>query len=384
MPLPFDPISLGELDLSNRFVRSATWEALADSQGFCTERLIALIGELARGHLGLLISSHAFVSFEGRSAWGQVAVHDDRFIPGLSRMAEAAHRGGTKIVLQVGHAGIQANRSLTGLDAVGPSGSRNASEGPPRELSPAEIRRLIDAFVAAAIRAHQAGFDGVQVHAAHGYLLSQFLSPHYNRRRDEYGGTTQNRARIVVEIVRGIRRRLGPSFPILLKMNAADFVADGLTSAEMVRVVSVLEDEPIDAIELSGGTTDPDAPIHPVRCASFPPSATDIYYFAAAKQYKLASRIPLILVGGIRSYQEACQLLDHSTCDLVALCRPLIQDPALVRRWQTGDRRLSKCDSCNECLARLRAGQSLFCPIAEMAPLAASQCNQGSERYRRA
>ena len=229
MPKPLDSGLLGKMEIKNRFVRSATWEGMADDDGSCLPPLVDLTRKLADGEIGLIISSHAFVSPEGQAGLRQVAVCDDKFLSGLTKMAEAAHEGGSKIVLQLAHAGVQALTSVTNVDAIGPSSVTNKHGVAGREMDRDEIERTIQAFIRAANRAKEAGFDGVQIHAAHGYLLSQFLSPRFNERTDEYGGTVENRARIVLTILKGIKASLGDDFPVLTKMNCDDFIERGLS-----------------------------------------------------------------------------------------------------------------------------------------------------------
>ena len=199
----FEPVKLGTLTLRNRFVRSATWEAMATPAGEVTPKLVDTIGALARGGVGLIISSHAYVSPEGQAGPGQIGVHTDAMLPGLKRMAAAAHEHGAKMVLQLAHAGYLAVESLTGRKPLAVSTAVRLDEAERKELDEAGIRRIVQAYADAAARAMEAGYDGVQIHAAHGYLFSQFLSPLFNRRTDDYGGSTANRARVIVESAEG-------------------------------------------------------------------------------------------------------------------------------------------------------------------------------------
>jgi 2,4-dienoyl-CoA reductase-like NADH-dependent reductase (Old Yellow Enzyme family) len=205
----FEHTSIGSMSLPNRFVRSATWEGLADKDGSVTGTLIEKMIELAKGEVGLIISSYAFVSPEGQSSPGQLAVYDDRFLSGLRDMAHAVHLAGGKMALQLVHGGCNSNPELSGLKAIGPSTLSTC-----REASKEDIAVIISAFLRAAERAKQAGFDAVQIHAAHGFLLSQFLSPAFNKRKDEYGGELENRARLVLEVVRSVRKTVGPEYPV--------------------------------------------------------------------------------------------------------------------------------------------------------------------------
>ena len=366
LPALFETTTLGTLTLKNRFVRSATWEGMAADDGSCPPALIDAIAELAKGEVGLIISSHAIVSAEGRSSGWQVAVYDDRFIDGLARMARAAHDHGSKILLQLGHAGIRTPTALTGQDALGPSMPVNPCDGPVRAMTLDEIERTIQAFVDAAHRARSAGYDGVQVHVAHGYLLSQFVSPHYNRRTDQYGGTTENRARIVLQILERIRGSLGEDFHLQVKLNSEDFIDNGLTVTEMLRLADLFAQTGIDAIEMSGGVTDPHGDEFPVREGLPQGDEDEVYYREAARRFKEQIDVPLILVGGIRSYEVAKELVDEQVADYIALCRPLMCEPHLIARWKSGDTRKSLCDSCVECLPRIRRGEGLCCVVTKV------------------
>src|SRR5664279_2273765 len=206
----FECTSIKGMSLANRFVRSATWEGLADQDGSVTPRLIEMMVELARGEVGLIISSYTFVSPEGRSSPGQLAAYDDRFLPGLRDMARAVHSGGGKIALQLAHAGCKANSELSGLEPIGPSAVEKDGQPICRLAGREDIANIVSAFIRAAELSKQAGFDAVQIHAAHGFLLSQFLSPAFNKRTDEYGGELANRARLLLKIVRSIRKTVGP------------------------------------------------------------------------------------------------------------------------------------------------------------------------------
>ena len=363
----FEPAALGSLNLKNRFVRSATWEGLAHDDGSCSEELVALTCELAHGEIGLIISSHAYVSPEGQAGPGQLAVDHDRVIPPLHSLVEAAHEGGSKIVLQLAHAGLQAARLLTKTEALAPSriALRGAKLG--RAMALGEVECIIQAFALAAQRACQAGFDGVQIHAAHGYLLSQFLSPHFNRRKDLYGGSLENRSRIVLDILQRIRAALGRQFTVLIKTNSEDFLKHGSTVEDMLQFAARLEQAGIDGIELSGGTNDPASIYHPVRQGTPAVEAEEVYYRAAAQRYKEKIRVPLLLVGGIRSYSVAAHLIEDGATDFVSLSRPLIREPHLVARWKAGATNRATCDSCNLCFDPIWKGEGVYCVVQENA-----------------
>jgi 2,4-dienoyl-CoA reductase-like NADH-dependent reductase (Old Yellow Enzyme family) len=351
----FEHTSIGSMSLSNRFVRSATWEGLADKDGSVTTKLIEMMIELAKGEVGLIISSYAFVSPEGQSSPGQLAIHDDRFLPGLRDMAHAVHSAGGKIALQLVHGGCSSNPELSGLQPVGPSALSAC-----REASGEDIAAIISAFARAAGRAKESGFDAVQIHAAHGFLLSQFLSPAFNKRKDEYGGELMNRARLSLEVVRRVREMAGPEYPLLIKLNSEDFLEGGMTREEAVQVASMLGKASVNAIELSGGTVASPEKLMPVRPGKLTPKH-EVYYREAAMLYKQKVTIPLMLVGGIRSYGVADALVQNGIADYISMSRPLICEPSLIKRWRKGDRRAAECVSDNACFAPASDGRGVYC-----------------------
>lgn len=361
MSILFQPTSLAGIAVRNRFVRSATWEGLAADDGAVTQPLIDAMVALAEGEIGLIISSHAYVAREGQAGPRQLGVYDDRLVEGLANMADQVHRHEGRIVLQLAHAGIRALRSLTKQDAVGPSPLSKPPGSRGRAMTADEIEATIEAFAQAARRAKEARYDGVQIHAAHGYLLSQFLSPHFNQRDDDYGGELANRARIVLDVLRRIKALCGGDFPVLIKINCDDFLDDGFTVDGMVRVVAWLEEAGLDAVELSGGVNDPECRYIPVREGTPLTEEEEVYYREAARQYKAATNLPLILVGGIRSFEVAEELVQEGLTDFVALSRPLIREPNLIARWKAGDRSKSECGSCNGCFEPIRKGEGFHC-----------------------
>lgn len=360
MPVLFEATSIRRMPLANRFVRSATYEGMAAADGGCTPSLIEKMAELAAGGVGLIITSHAFVSPEGRARPRQLGIHADTLVKGLRRMTKAVHAKGGRIAVQLAHAGGQADPRLTGLDALGPSPREKPDGTVVRAVGPAELAGIAEAFGQAARRAKEAGFDAVQIHAAHGYLLSQFLSPHFNRRMDACGVTLENRARLLLVVAAKVRAAVGEEFAVLVKINADDFLDDGFTPAEMIEVSRLLEEVGVDAIEISGGTGSSGDKI-PSRIGVPKAGEDEVYYREAARGFKGAVKIPLILVGGIRSLDTAEQLVADGLADYIALSRPLIREPHLVRRWQAADRARAACISCNRCYRSILRGDGVSC-----------------------
>ncbi|MHC4297831.1 MAG: NADH:flavin oxidoreductase [Planctomycetota bacterium] len=355
----FERSVIGDMELANRFVRSATWEGMATEGGAVTPKLIETIAALAEGGVGLIISSHAYVSAEGQASPWQVGIDRDEMIPGLSELTTAVHQSGGRIVAQLAHAGNFAAEKLTRQPPLVVSDYEGLADSPRKEMTVEDIRKLIDAFAAAAGRAKSAGFDGVQIHSAHGYLLSQFLSPIYNRRRDEYGGDAGNRARIHLEICDAVRQQVGRDYPVLIKMNCRDFAENGLTLEDSVRVAELLAGAGFDAIELSGGLLT-NKELSPCRSGINSPDK-EAYFKQEARVFKQKLDIPLILVGGVRSIEVAEQLVEGGTTDYISMSRPFIREPDIVNRWKAGDRARSSCKSDNLCFRPGLKGEGIYC-----------------------
>lgn len=376
MPILFETTAIKSMSLTNRFVRSATWEGMAQEDGSCTRKLTDLMVRLAKGGVGLIVTSHAYVGREGQGGPRQLGIYGAELVPGLTAMADAVHNAGGKIALQLAHAGCHADPGLTGRMPLGPSRVKGERLPNCREMTGDDFRMVAEAFGKAAARAQKAGFDGVQIHAAHGFLLSQFLSPFYNRRNDLYGGSLENRARLLLEVVRNVRDKVGDGFPVMVKMNSEDFVTGGLTVEEMLEVASSLESAGIDAVELSGGTRY-SGDFIPVRPGKLDSEEMEVYYLEAARKFKERIAVPLILVGGIRSYAVAQRIVREGIADYVSMSRPLIREPDLVNRWKSGNTARAKCLSDNLCFEPARAGDGLYCVVEERLGLAGKERTRG-------
>jgi len=357
----FQAMDLKGVSLVNRFVYSATWDGTADSGGFCTPKNIDMLVQRVRGGVGLLITGMAFVAAEGRAAPGQLGIFDDEFVPGLSRLTQAVHDAHGKVFLQLAHSGCYAPTALTGTEPLGASASDSGRFPPCREMTLADIDKVVAAFGQAAGRGKKAGFDGVQLHGAHGYLISQFLSPFFNQRTDQYGGNLENRARLLLEIVKAVRKEVGNDYPLLVKINSEDFVENGLTSDESLEVCSMLEKAGVDAIELSGGTVYASGKFSCMRTGGSKSKEKESYYREVAARYKQKINIPLLLVGGIRSIETAERIVHNGVADFISMCRPLIREPGLIARWKAGDLQPATCVSCNGCAGPALKGEGLQC-----------------------
>ncbi len=342
----YTPWSMNGLEMPNRLVRSATWEGLADDKGAPTHELILALAALAEGGCGLIITGYCYVSPEGKGLPKQTGVYMDALVGPLTRITDAVHTAGGKIAMQIVHAGGQTKQEWTGFQPVGPSAMTHPAFGEEvAELSVEDIHRIIDDFALGAARAKAAGFDAVQLHGAHGYLLSQFNSPFTNKRQDEYGGDWEGRGRMMFEVLQAARNAVGPNYPLFIKLNSVDGLEGGLELEDAVKMAKRLGDMGIDAIEVSGGQ--PAA--GKLGAARVVKDAEDEGYFLDnAKAIKEVADCPVITVGGYRSKDVVASALDE--VEAVAMCRPFIRQPDLVNLWKTGDAKAT-CISCGGCLA---------------------------------
>ena len=355
----FDTTEINGMRLTNRFVRSATWEGMARDDGACSPKLVGLMSQLAKGEVGLIITGHAYVRQDGQALPWQLGIYNDELIQGLREMTQAVHEHGGRVVIQAAHAGFFASAKLTGQTPMAPSQVEGFAKSPRKEMSVDDIQEIVGAFGEAAARAKEAGFDGVQIHSAHGYLLSQFLSPAFNKRTDEYGGSVANRAKPLLEVLRRVREAVGADFPVLVKMNSEDFLDGGLTFEDSLKVGAMLQEGGIDAIELSGGTI-----VSRRQSASrmgIKSEEKEAYFRESAKAFKEAFKVPIIMVGGIRSFQLAERLVAQGYTDYVSMSRPFIREPDLIERWASGDLRKATCISDNRCFAPATAGEGIYC-----------------------
>ncbi len=376
----FTPIKIGDLEVKNRLVHSATYEAMARETGEVTDELVNKYLTLAKGEVGLIISSHLFVHPLGRAHKYQAGIHSDDMISGLRKVAEVVHQEGGRILFQLSHAGRQTSKDVIGRTPLGPShvGRDPVKFVKPQRMSEDEIQDVILAFGQAARRATEAGSDGVQLHGAHGYLINQFLSPFFNRRRDDWGGSDRNRFRFLNEVFLEVRRGLPKGMPILVKINAHDHTPRaGITPPLAVKYARWLKDLGIDGLEVSCGTVaysfmstcQGDVPVRELlralpwwekpfgsvvlRRLAGKHRFQEAYNLEAAKMIKAAlGEIPLLLVGGLRRVSQMEEILEQGHADLISMGRPFIREPFLVKHIRQGADRVA-CVSCNRCLAAL-------------------------------
>lgn len=351
----FEPLKINGMQIKNRFVRSATMDHFAQD-GMVSEKEISLYGELAKGEVGLIISHGLCPSSDGWVSTGQLCIDREETIPSLAKLTKAVHDHDGKIAAQIMHGGWFSNPTVTGCQVVGPSAMVNPANGyEARELKSEEIYRLVEDHIQAGRRAIEAGFDAVQFHCAHGWFLSTFLSPVTNLRQDEWGGSTAKRANFMLKVTEGLRKIAGPSYPIFIKMGLKDYHPKGQSAGEAIEIAKLLEAGGMDAFELSEGVEE--LRFHHVRDGAVHP-----YYTEECIEARKSLRTPVILVGGMREKAEMEKILTDNIADAVALCRPFIMDPHLVRKLRTGETDRSDCISCNECLQNMRQ-RNMHCPL---------------------
>lgn len=320
------PIRVGRLELKNRLAMAPVAVYLADEDGRVTPALRAHYAERAqRSGVGLIVTEHSFVAPEGQAKPHQVSASRDSDIMGLSSLADACHDNGIAAVCQISHAGGAARESIMGLTPVAPSPivssqayAADEGDGQPVALDDAGIARVVGAFAAAARRVKDAGFDGVELHSAHAYLLDQFYSPLHNLRTDCYGGTLENRLRIHRDVIAAVRAAVGPQFIVGMRFGGCDYEDGGATIDDAVAAARMLEAAGLDYLSVSGGW-------HAWRR----PGHEEPGWFAdQARAVKAAVGIPVITAGGVKTRDDAERLVAEGACDIVAVGRPLLKNPA--------------------------------------------------------
>ncbi len=341
----FEPLKIGSMGIRNRFMRSATTSYWSDDQGVVRPEIISLYRDLAKGGLGLIVKGHLYVADSGKAHKGMAGISSDVHIPKLRELTDAVHEHDGKIVAQLNHAGYSSI-----ADRAGPS-EYDGGGWSARALTLDEVGDIVETFGDTADRAMDAGFDGVQIHGAHGYLISQFLSKLANRREDDYGGSLENRMRLLNEVYDGIRERVGRDIPIMLKMNCDDFSPDGFTVEDSVRVAGAICKRGLDAVEISGGGVGRREDLRERARSSDPELAEAAFAGHAGRIREATGSTPVALVNGIRSRLCMEAILEKGVADLISMSRPFIREPDLVERLRAGQP-AATCTSCGACQTR--------------------------------
>jgi 2,4-dienoyl-CoA reductase-like NADH-dependent reductase (Old Yellow Enzyme family) len=378
MSLLFNPAKIGNLELKNRFVSSATVECLVSEDNRISEKYFKVYKRLAKGGVGLIIPGNYFVNKSGVAVAKNLVIDNDNVIPDLEKLTNLVHENGAKIIAQLNHGGRQCDPKIIGQKSVSPSTVRDNLTGiKPRKLQVKEIEEIIEDFANAALRVKKSGFDGIQLNAAHGYLINQFLSSRTNRRKDKWGGSLENRMRFLVEIYQTIRSKVGNSFPILVKINSQDNIKKGVSLSESIILSKKLNKLGVDAIEISGGiketgftTTKGDIPKDVLlknvgfikrllfvfikdklqKAAKF----HENYHLSQAIAIKENVSVPIILVGGLRNRIKMERILKQGQADFIAMSRPFIRQPNLVNQFikYPNSERIT-CVNCNKCTVEI-------------------------------
>lgn len=323
----FETVRLGNLSLSNRLVRSATWEGIARPDGSVTEEAYAIYDELAAGGIGAIITGFTSVALHDYYFGGMMRLCDDALIPQYRMLTDIIHAHGTPVITQLA------------LGAYYREVSGRYMQVEPDDMTVDEIKLVIRQFIDAAVRAEKAGFDGVQIHAAHFFFLSRFISPAVNHRKDDYGGTLDNRSRILIEILQGIREA-APSLYITIKINSSDFTYGGLDGDDCVAICKLLDAAGIDSIEVSGNGTS----VSGIRAHK-----NEGYFVSVAAEVAEAVTCPVIVVGGFRSLDTMEAVLNKTKIEFISLSRPLLREPDQPQKMKRDEVYVSKCVSCNAC-----------------------------------
>ncbi len=389
MSLLFTPMRIGDLQINNRFVHSATHECMAGETGLVTDRMIRRYERLAKGEIGLIIPGYLYVHPLGRAAKYQTGIHSDEMIDGLQKLVNTVHQYGGKIVFQLVHSGRQTTKEIIGQTPMAPSkkGRDPMLLVKPREMSEGDIQEIIESFGSAAKRAALAGADGVQLHGAHGYLINQFLSPFFNHRNDAWGGSDENRFLFLKEVILEIRKKIPKGMPILIKLNTQDYTPKkGITPDLAKEYAKRLKSLGINGIEVSCGVLSysvfnvmrGDVPVkelvlnlpwwkkHLARImlkrmmGKF--DLQEGYNIEAAKMIKpVLGEVPLFVVGGLRRVSHMEEVLEKGYADFISMSRPFIRQPLLVKEIKEGKTEAVSCVSCNKCLAAVANDMPVAC-----------------------
>jgi len=389
MSVLFTPKKIGKMEIQNRFVHSATYECMADINGEVTDKLIKRYRRIVKGGVGLIIPGYLFIMPNGRAVHYQTGIYNDDMIEGLKKLVDVVHNEGGKIAFQLAHSGRQTTKDSIGQTPLAPSkGSMDSIYMvKPKEMMEEEIQEVISAFGAAAFRANEAGADGVQIHAAHGYLVNQFLSPFFNKRTDSWGASDENRFRFIKEVVLEVKKNISDEMAILVKLNTQDYTPkEGITLELAKKYSAWLAELPINGLEVSCGTISysmfnmvrGDVPTEEI-ISTYPlwrqilgkmllkkmEGKFDLeegYNLEAAKLIKpVIGEIPLLVVGGLRKVAHMKEVIENGFSDFISMSRPFIREPNIVNRIRDGKAGAVACVSCNKCFAAAANYMPVYC-----------------------
>lgn len=355
----FTETRISNMVLKNRFIRSATWENMATEDGHMTDKLYGIYEELAKGGVGLIVTGYANIVEEEKPNAGMMGMYNDSFIEEYKKLTELVHSHDTKIIMQLAYGGTKTTHNVGDRVIYAPSAvCEKGTQTLGKAMTKDEIAYIVQAFAKASLRAQESGFDGVEIHAAHTYLINQFLSPYYNQREDEYGGSLDNRMRFLLEIYAEIRKLVGDEYPILIKLTATEFFEGGLTFDETRLVCQKLDTIGVNAIIISGN-------IHGKANTMIGDSfdgytiQEEGYFHEYGHVISQEVDIPVITVGGLTDIEAIEKIADTTNIQYFALSRPLLSEPFLIKRWQEGNREPVECERCSKC----RTKRGNFCVV---------------------
>ncbi len=368
MNILLTPQKIGGVEIGNRIVMPPMTTRLADAEGFVTDEQVAYYVARAKGGIGLITCEMAAPERCGRHRFHELGIYDDRFLPGLARLSAAIREAGAKASIQLGHAGGHTRRDICGEDPIAPSSIPHPvyeitdAVTLPQEMTRARIAETVAAFAAAASRAKNAGFDCVEIHAAHGYLISQFHTPYENRRTDEYGGSLENRARFGLEVLRAVKKSSG-DMPVVYRLSVEDYFPGGMSFAEGRQIALWAAESGADALHIAAG--------HyrslPSGAMQLPPMAwPDGIWLDYAAAIKKDVRVPVIAVGRLGDPEVARAAVAGGKCDFVALGRTSVAEPEWVAKIARGETP-RRCLACNTCINEMRGGARIGCVVNAMA-----------------
>lgn len=313
-----DSLNIKNINLKNRLIMPPMATEKSENNGKLSKEIIDYYDEKSKGgYISLIIIEHSYISNEGKASKNQLSIADDNVVDSLKELSNTIHKNGSKAVMQINHAGSAAKEDVTGEKPVAPSALPHPSrEYTPHELSKEEIKEIINKFKDAAIRVKKAGFDGVEIHSAHGYLLSQFFSPLTNKREDEYGGDVKSRIKIHLEIIDEVRKAVGDDFLVLLRLGASDYTEGGVTLKDSLLASKEFEKAGIDILDISGG----------FNGYSVEDKSKQGYFSELTHSIKGKVDIPVILTGGITNANAANELLESDKADLIGIGRAILKD----------------------------------------------------------
>lgn len=355
----FTQTRIGNMTLKNRFIRSATWENMATEEGHMTDKLYDIYEELAKGEVGLIVTGYANIVEEEKPNAGMMGMYNDSFIAEYQKLTDLVHRYDSKIAMQLAYGGTKTTYNVGERVIFAPSDvCEIGTQTQGTAMTQSDIDYIVEAFALASKRAQLSGFDGVEIHAAHTYLINQFLSPYYNQRNDQYGGSLDNRMRFLLEIYREIRKQVGDDFPILVKLTASEFFEGGLTFDETRLICKKLEEIGVDAIIISGN-------IHGKANAMIGQSydgytlQEEGYFHEYGDVISQDVSVPVITVGGLSDIDAIENIAQNTGIEYFALSRPLLAEPQLIKRWKEGSDAPVDCERCSKC----RTKRGNFCVV---------------------